>query len=203
LEGGGFVCDSLSGGGILDKVELQVYPEPMVARVTGVARVAIKRARAASLEKGPDWSLVDSVVTYGPDGLKKLLSALGLRADDLAWPVPPGPPRGGFEAGPLAAATREGSGDAVHGASPATVVAEAVAEAAAVETARALVELVVLKNVFNPGLLIARHGATEVRVRVRSNVNFRPGMVLRARAPIQAGGLWHMEGNCPRRPGHY
>ena len=184
--------------------EGRIYPEPMVARVTGIKRPALKRARMSALEKGPDWWLAESVVTYGEDGLKKLLVALGLDAADLAWeeplavssPLPESESAASADADPTQAAP-------CGPVEPLEPVVEKIA--AAVPVARALLDLTVRKVAWNPTIVMAWHEAEarEVRVRVRNNVNFRPGMVLRARAPEQADGLWCMEGNCPRWPGRY
>lgn len=184
---------------------MTAYPEPLVARVTGIGRPRLKKARLANLTKGPDWWLAESTVTYGTDGLKKLLLALGLNAADLAWPEPPTPPDVPPEPDRPASAALDPTAESAEADSATVAVAEVVVEKIVAEAAPALRELVVRKIAWNPSIVMAWDAATEreVRVRVRSNVNFRPGMVLRARAPEQADGLWFMEGNCPRWPGRY
>ncbi len=178
------------------------YGEPLVARVTGVARHKLKLVRDKSLEKPADWSLEKSVVTYSERGLEKLLSELGLVREGLDLPqiptfLPPGLSSPSVEAGPPESLDTQGSGDAVAGSDKKFwMVRRAVAE-------RALVELRVVKLTRNPRLLMARAGedGEPVRVRVRSNANFRPGMKLKAREPEDADGAWAMEGRCPRFPG--
>lgn len=179
----------------------QVFAEPLVARVTGIRRPALKKARLANLQKGTDWWLADSVVTYGAEGLKKLLVSLGLNAGDLTWPEGVVGPEGGGTPERAAFAPPDPTAEASVEPGPAEIVAQATA---AVPT-RALRELVVRKVAWNPTIVLASPGDAqeEVRVRVRDNKNFRPGMVLRAREPEDAGGLWFMEGNCPRFPGRY
>lgn len=45
--------------------------------------------------------------------------------------------------------------------------------------------------------------ATRVLVRVPLNKNFRPRMVLRARADVNNPNLYRLEGRCPRFPGRW
>jgi hypothetical protein len=164
----------------------QLYPEPMVARVTGLSRTILKRARGKGLEKGTDWLLVKSVVTYPAGGLKKLLASAGVDSAALAWPIPPG--------APLDSPAVDGGA-----ALDATGVAAAIEELVQPEW----VEIVVERVVPNPTILFARHGAETVRVRVRSNENFVQGMKIKARPPEDEGGLWWLVGNCPRWKGRF
>ena len=62
-------------------------------------------------------------------------------------------------------------------------------------------ELVMVRAFRNPKLIEARRkNAAIVMVRVQSNENFRPGMVLRA---VAVNHLWVLKGRCPRFPGRY
>ena len=62
-------------------------------------------------------------------------------------------------------------------------------------------ELVMVRAFRNPKLIEARRkNGVGVMVRVQSNENFRPGMVLRA---VQGQTLWALKGRCPRFPGKY
>jgi hypothetical protein len=165
-----------------------IYPEPLVARTTGVNRETVAATRKAALAKGTDWTLENSVVCYTAPGLEKLISALGLAETAFVWPAAPTatgdrsatPPRA--ESGP-----------------------EKFAAQCAGEPPRPLAELRVVALSRNPAILQATPdgGATTVCVRVRSNANFLPGMPLRARAPAPGASLYHFEGQCPRWKGRY
>lgn len=69
----------------------------------------------------------------------------------------------------------------------------------------ALTELVVFKTFPNPRLLLAKMIADPlqlpVNVQVANNLNFRPGMKLKAKQ--LRPGVFRMEGRCPRYPGRY
>lgn len=87
----------------------------------------------------------------------------------------------------------------------AALVEARVEDLAHQEQARPLVVLRVRKIPLNPHLILARleGGTTDVRVRVKTNVNFIPGMPIRARAPAAGSDVYSHEGHCPRRRGHY
>jgi hypothetical protein len=179
--GGGFLYTGSRRAELLAKEE---YPEPMVARTVGLSRSQLKALRDENLTREVDWVLVNAVVTYSPAGLEKLLRAAGLDAGDFAWP--------GREAMPAPALVAE-EGAALAG--------DPVAATPAVPP---LVELRVRNVCGNPILVFAATPEGEVvKVRVRTNTNFLPGMPIRARAPQSPGGLWHHEGACPRFRGKY
>lgn len=179
---------------------MNLYPEPLVARVTGVNRHVLAAARRMHLQKGDDWTLENSVTCYLPSGLKKLLAALGLSDAALAWPdaptatddrsatppdVTPDPEKNPVPPAPSAVATRV---DAVG----------------AGDSARPLVDLKVTAISRNPSIVhAAATGRPAVLVRVRTNMNFVVGMPIRARAPAPGGTLYFFEGQCPRWKGRY
>jgi hypothetical protein len=170
------------GGGAMN------FPEPLVARSTGVNRERVAAARKASLVKGDDWTLENSVVCYSAEGLKKLLGALGLAEGAFAWP------RAACEGGDPKATPLRGEPD----------VKKSVEVVAAAEAARPVVDLKVAALSRNPTIIEAvGPDARRVSVRVRSNVNFLPGMALKAREPAPGASLYHFEGQCPRWKGRY
>jgi hypothetical protein len=59
----------------------------------------------------------------------------------------------------------------------------------------------VTKVVLNPRIILATDGTSILRVRVRNNSNFLPGMEIRARR-LQAD-LYELQGPCPRRKGRW
>lgn len=65
---------------------MRTYPEPLVARVTGLKKRRLVAVRRASLVRGDDWQIERNVVHYTPAGLEKLLAALGLASATLVWP---------------------------------------------------------------------------------------------------------------------
>lgn len=194
-EGGGFVDHMGAGGAELSAKE---YPEPMVARVVGLRRGQLKALRDGSLVKGEDWGLINSVVTYSATGVKKLLSAAGLENGDFRWPDPPGVPgMGSAETGGTVEA-----GDPVGDAPEVAVVVPAET---VVTAGPRVVGLRVRKLCRNPTILYAEEaeGGPELTVRVRTNENFLPGMLVQAQEPTTPGGIWHMIGACPRWKGRY
>ena|SRR5215475_7011712 len=74
-----------------------------------------------------------------------------------------------------------------------------------------IVELVVTRVFPNPNLLLARFSDDPdpdprkgVRVKVPKNINFQPGMTIKARAPVHDGpALYILEGRCPRYRGRW
>lgn len=181
------------------------YPEPMVARVTGVSREVVATTRKAALVKLEDWTLVDSVVCFTAPGLKKLLSSLGLAEDAFAWEGAPAAPGDRSATPPSAPSDPEKNSSVPAAVSPAGAVAARVEAAAAEVAARAAVDLTVTKISRNPTIVHASPGpgAEDVLVRVRTNVNFTAGMPITARAPAVGSQLYHFEGNCPRWKGRY
>jgi hypothetical protein len=66
---------------------MTLYAEPLVARATGVKKARLAELRHVSLEKGPDWTLQNSVVCYTEGGLGKLLRAAGVDSAAVQWPA--------------------------------------------------------------------------------------------------------------------
>lgn len=183
---------------------MTAYPEPLVARVTGVNRSDLADTRRKSLTKDVDWRLVNAVVTYTPDGLKKLLSAAGIDLAALVWPEPGATENAGARALDPAAAVPD---PAQRSVSSSPVLEPAAVVSAACETANggALVELTVTAVLRNPTILRAVVGEDPkpLTVRVRDNRNFLPGMKLKARSAGPGSDLYHMVGHCPRWRGRY
>lgn len=181
------------------------YPEPMVARVTGVSRETLAKTRKADLLKGEDWTLADSVVCYTPPGLKKLLSSLGLGDTAFAWESPATATSDRSATPPSATSDPKKISSVPVAVSAAGAVAARVEAAAADVAARPIVELTVTKISRNPSIVHATEGEgrADVLVRVRTNANFTPGMRLPARAPAPGSLLYHFEGNCPRWKGRF
>ncbi len=176
---------------------MSAFPEPMVARVTGVHRETLAVARRTSLAKGADWTLENSVVCYTPPGLKKLLSALGLGGETFVWES------AATGTGDRSATPPDSRPDVKKNLAGGAVGAGVAAAGEAVE-ARAMVELTVTTISRNPSILHAQDEAKRsVLVRVRTNVNFTAGMPIKARAPAPGSTLYHFEGNCPRWKGRY
>jgi hypothetical protein len=190
-EGGGVVEQTGAGSAELSAKE---YPEPMVARVVGLRRGQLKALRDGSLVKGDDWGLINSVVTYSATGVKKLLSAAGLENGDFRWPDPPGVPGMGSAE----------TGGTVEAGDPVGEALEVAAEVVVTAGPR-VVGLRVRKLCRNPTILYAEEaeGGPELTVRVRTNGNFLPGMLVQAQEPTTPGGIWHMIGACPRWKGRY
>lgn len=190
---------------------MTLYPEPLVARNTGVSREKVAEARRAALVKGDDWQLENSVVCYTAPGLKKLLDSLGLADAPLAWPDASSAARDP-SATPPSSAPDQASVPAEKSSialAPAAVAAR-VSAAGAVSAARAFVDLVVVSLSRNPTIVHARRVADAcpdprayVLVRVRTNANFVSGMKLKARAPAPGSTLYYYEGQCPRWKGRY
>ncbi len=196
LEAIRFIPRGIFHKGERDRLPMNAFPEPMVARVTGVHRETLAQARRLSLAKGNDWTLENSVVCYTPAGLKKLISAVGLGGETFVWETAP-----------------TGTGDPVATpprASPdskkipaAGTVAAGVAAAGVAVAAREVVALKITSVSRNPSIVHATDGKTAVLVRVRTNENFTAGMPIKARAPAAGSTLYHFEGNCPRWKGRY
>lgn len=152
------------------------HTEQALARILGIKKNRLVSLRRTHLARGTDWEVQGAVVCYTPAGVQKL-------RDLAARPVAPG--------------------DAANAGSVDDADAETEALAATEQAIPELLELVVLRICPNPSLVICQHGETEVRVRVRTNLNFVPGMRLPARQPRNAGDAWFHEGRLPRFKGRY
>ncbi len=182
---------------------MNAYPEPLVARVTGVNRSDLADTRRRALTKDVDWRLVNAVVTYSPAGLEKLLSAAGIDLAALTWPEPSGAQNGGAHALNPTAAAPDPAQSSI--APPATEPLAVVTAACENVSAGALLELTVTEVLRNPTIVraTAPGDVKQLTVRVRDNRNFLPGMKLKARATGSRDEIFHMVGHCPRWRGRY
>lgn len=190
------------------------YPEPMVARATGVAKRELAATRQARLTKGSDWVLSSkAVVEYTPAGLEKICAALRLDAALVrggpAETVPQAqfacrPPvvaerAAGLDACGIEASSCPGGAVGVELPQAAMVVAEMVSKVVEKLPGPPPLEwLEVTRTVINPQLVMARVGGAgpEVAVRVRSHLTWLPGCWMQAR---RAGvALFIHEGRAPR-----
>ena len=133
-------------------------PEPYVARALGLTVEKVAAARRLALVKDIDWSLENSVVHYPENGLKKLISALGLAELALGEIGPENEPRdrsvppsreesSAIEAVPQKIPSVEAVASAVAvAASASAIVAQAAAQVAQGEAEREVVELVVVRR---------------------------------------------------------
>lgn len=206
---------------------MSTYPEPLVARSLGVNKGLIVATRQAKLEKGTDWTLVDSVVSYSPAGLEKLCGALGLDASRLAQPGDAAETvtadAGASLGGPLAAqpdpsllqdslaVERRAHNSEAVGSTPTPAptfatrdpIATAGQVAAGVEALAKKSGPVWVEVTGIPGNRIIVHGRLEgrlVTVRVKNNATFIPGLWIQA-TPINDGHYYAQQGNPPRWKG--
>ena len=188
--------------------------EPTVARAVGISKARLVAFRKNSLEREVDWRLEGAVVTYTAGGLEKLLAGLGLAADAFKPAV--------FEEAVFARRGPESEQiEAIGGGGEATEMAEegagngygAEIQRAVIETvdrvaARVAVELRVVRQARNPRIVLATTPQTpgvELRVVVRENRNFLPGMTLRAKPADDTADttLYYLDGRCPRWRGRW
>ncbi len=95
---------------------MTTYPETLVARVTGIDKRTVAKARKAhALAKPADWLTENSCVVYTGDGLKKICAVLGVDAAALR-----GPETGAEPAPQADAAAAETQGSAATGEPSAT-----------------------------------------------------------------------------------
>lgn len=186
------------------------YPEPMVARATGVAKRVLAAARQAKLTKGLDWALSSkAVVEYTPDGLEKICAALRLDAALVRGAPAEVPAQAQFAARPPVVAERAAGMDACGieasacggGAVEAELSSVVAVVAVAVEKLPeppAPEWLEVTRTVINPQVVMARVSGAgpEVAVRVRSFLTWLPGCWMQARRAGAA--LYIHEGRAPR-----
>ena len=186
------------------------YPEPMVARATGVAKRVLAATRQARLTKGADWTLSSkAVVEYTPEGLEKICAALRLDAALVRGAPADAVPQAQFACRPPVVAERAVGLDACGieatacgGGAVEAMVAE-VAEVVAVAVEKlpeppAAEWLEVTRTVINPQIVMARveGEGPEVAVRVRSYLTWLPGCWMQARRAGAA--LFIHEGRAPR-----
>lgn len=193
---------------------MSTFPEPAVSRALGLKKKRVVGARhAAQLEKGADWTLVDSVVHYSRRGLTRLCQALGLPPAALAeekfagGATPAGSAgrageaiagQGEALAGQTIAGDNAGGYSAGHG--PAEAGEPPPALAAAIEQARKKLAPVWIEVTARPANVVIVHGRLEgrpVTVRVKDNSNFVPGLWIQA-TPLNGANYFSMVGRLPR-----
>lgn len=186
------------------------YPEPMVARATGVAKRVLAATRQARLTKGVDWALSSkAVVEYTPEGLEKICAALRLDAALVRAMPAEAAPQAQFACRPPVVPERAAGGDAcgIEASAGGGGAVEAEIPRAAVVVAEVVQKLPeppapewleVTRTVINPQIVMARvRGAgPEVAVRVRSFLTWLPGCWMQARRAGAA--LFIHEGRAPR-----
>lgn len=159
------------------------------------APASAEELHAAAAENVITPELIDRAIGALPP--RTVVEAVAIAAEKIAEPppfaLPPGAPP---------------SVNPPHESAPtvSAAVEARVEDLAQREQARPVLVLTVTKIArFNPHIVFARQeGATaDVRIRVKTNVNFIPGMSIRARAPAAGSDVYSHEGHCPRRRGHY
>lgn len=194
----------------------RTFPEPMVARVIGVAKPRLVALRKTKLTRDTDWTLAKAVVVYTEAGLAKILAELGLAETAFTWPEAEMVGQDSDNADGHAPAATDGADEATESATKpelaknsadgaVAAVAKAVDAVKSHDARLALVDLVVVRTSRNPSILYAvpAEGGEEVPVKVASNMNFIAGMRLQARAEGAGGSLYFLEGRCPRWRGRY
>lgn len=162
-----------------------LYLEQKVAGRLGIPRRDIKAVRDEILQKESGWKKIGAEVALTATGLGLVLKHLRLRGgvlDFIAEQVTdPAIEKKNWAAAPTTADHRS----SLIGA-----------------TANGYIELTVHRIWPNRHLLQAMTPCGElVDVRVKSNLNFRRKMPVRAR--LAATGRYELEGRCPRYPGRY
>jgi hypothetical protein len=168
------------------------YTEPSISRATGIKKHRLVAARREHLEKGIDWATENHVVTYTESGLVKLCESLGL---DQILPIVEKISSGeGIE--PAEAAPGE-SGPIAAETEPAETVAQVAQE---IEKTRGPIEIELTRTQLpNPTVVIGKRLDTGelVTVKVRSNANFIPGLIVQA-SPVNRFKFFNQIGRPPR-----
>jgi len=151
-----------------------------------------------------EWILVGRDVVLSSRGLAKILKYLDVKDVDLLDSQVP-PLKSGERRESVQGQGCEGEREHVIKASEPS--GSSAPPAQSFRQHNGTVELIVTRGCLNPRILVATlPGAgkaqdQQVRVKVKSNVNFRPKMKLRAR-PIDAE-FYELVGRCPRYPGRW
>lgn len=198
---------------------MTTYPEPLVARALGPKKSILVTVRRTMLKKGEHWLMANNVVNYTPAGLAALCRAMELDqqpvldevekiapgappppADAATAPAaaeasaaPPGPTSPALPVEPEAPAPEEKKSPEVPPADP---VRELAAQVAHVAPKRVAVDIVVTGRSPNPLIVFGALDGKQVKVRVRDNANFIPGLVLTAKP--SSDGPYLMIGHPPR-----
>lgn len=172
------------------------YPEFLVARAIGPKKAVLVEIRRTVLKKSVDWVLVNSVVHYTPIGMVALCRAMELEHDLIleelkknspspspsdASPASTDIPRQQDLLAPNGENEKPGAG-----VPPPAPVAP-----------RPEIDVVVTGRSPNPQIVYGRlDDHTPVKVRVRDNTHFTPGLILRAKEGTS--GIYLMVGPPPR-----
>lgn len=198
-----------------------VHVERDLADQFGLHVDLLRKVRGNRLKRGTDWDLVKSFVCYNTAGRTQLMAILKIssvlppgrsprrlvRAGDGEIEVPDGVALfiGGADSAPnVRAALRTLSTEDLR-----DLLRQAGEDVPVSFTAKTYVEpkvgeirtLQCVRTVMNDRIVIAFDGGTEVRVRVKTSKNFRPGMDVPAE--FVDGSLWTFVGRLPRWPGKY
>lgn len=132
---------------------------------------SILKTARKGLGRDIDWAVIRGFISYSEEGRARLMVALKITAKASEAADPVPPPPAPAEEAPRAA--------------------EPVVE-----------ELICLKRYpINRRIVEAKRGPEVVRVRLRDNVNMRPGMAMRCRQVD--GTLWELVQKLPRWPGKW
>lgn len=202
---------------------MTTYPEPLVARALGPKKSILVEVRRTMLKKGDHWVMANNVVNYTPAGLAALCRAMELDQQPVldevekispaappppanaattpapataaaeASPSPPGPTPPAVTVEPAAPATEEKKSPDGPAVDPAIELAAQVAQVA---PKREAVDIVVSGRSPNPLIVFGSLDGKQVKVRVRNNANFIPGLVLTAKP--SSDGPYLMIGHPPR-----
>lgn len=155
-----------------------LYLEQKVADRLGISRRDLKSVRDEILEKETGWRIHKRDVALTLSGLESVLSHLRLSDRGLDFTEC---------AVPVNSEKKDGAEDIATKEHP---------------HVNGLTELTVLRTYPNPRLLQAlTDDGGLVTVGVKTNLNFRPKMKLKAR--LIKAGRYELEGRCPRFPGRY
>lgn len=180
--------------------------EARLSDVLGLPRKTVKKIRGDALEQGRDWIYADSgAVRYSIQGVERTLASLGIPAEKIAALLPPATPapalapqnepaleRMGVPPLPDALRATEPAPDtppasppADSAPNPAPAAPPPPPAAPPAEPALDLADPSVVNVTVTRCYALNRHlvsgtiDTKEVRVRVKSNLKLRPGMVLR------------------------
>jgi len=180
--------------------------EQVAADRIGVSRDVMRTARRKFLTRREDWTKKGGRVMLTEAAVGKLLRHLEVVP-------PPDPGESGRTEDPQATlphvdAEERSQADEGHDPSPAESGAQEPSsdpvpdELALTKWYPVIEELTAINRPCrNRHLVFAKHGDQVVRVKVRSNKNFRAGMTFKARHLQE--DLWELEGRCPRFRGRW
>lgn len=164
-----------------------LYRERAIAQTLGLTRDEIRGLRRSLLKKEADWTKLERCTVLTEGALAAILEHLHITTNrDLS--------ETDFQPCLFTAVEKKSAADEPDDDDDDPPPATAAASD--------LVQLTVVSLYKNRRLLRANDPAGELcDVRVRSNENFRPKMMLHGR--IEKPGTYVMEGRCPRSPGRY